>query len=63
MDLSIGLRYYFDKNNEDLKVYKQSLSFTLIFFIELVIGFIDLLIDFIDLFIELRFYFNTNNRV
>ena len=48
----VDLRYYFDTNNEGLTVYKQVLLFTLILFI-------DLFIDFIDL----RFYFNTNNRV
>ena len=70
IDLFIDLRYYFDMNNEGLKVYKQILFFTLILFIDLLINFIDLLIDFIDLFIgfidlfiDFRYYFNTNNRV
>ena len=53
----IALRYYFDMNNEGLKVYKQILFLTLIFFID----FIDLFIDFIELFIDFR-YFNTRNR-
>ena len=48
-DLFIGLRYYFDTNNGGLKVYKQTLFFTLILFI-------DLFIDFIDL----RYYFDMN---
>ena len=52
INLFVDLRYYFDTNNEGLTVYKQVLLFTLILFI-------DLFIDFIDL----RFYFNTNNRV
>ena len=50
----IALRYYFDMNNEGLKVYKQILFLTLIFFID----FIDLFIDFI----ALRYYFDMNNK-
>ena len=52
INLYVDHWYYFDTNNEGLTVYKQVLLFTLILFI-------DLFIDFIDL----RFYFNTNNRV
>ena len=66
----IDLRYYFDMNNGSSKVYKQTLFFTLILFIDLsidfidlFIDFIDLFIDFIDLFIDFRYYFNTNNGV
>ena len=44
IDLFIDLRYYFDKNNGGLKVYKQNLFFALILFI--------------DLFIDLRYYFD-----
>ena len=63
IDLFIDLRYYFDTNTGDLKVYKQILFFTMILFIDLFIDFIDLFIDFIDLFIDFRYYFNINNRV
>ena len=61
IDLFIDLRYYFDTNTGDLKVYKQILFFTMILFIDLFIDFIDLFIDFIDLFIDFRYYFDMNN--
>ena len=73
IDLFIDLRYYFDKNNEGLKVYKEILFFTFILSIhpryyfetnnrglkayKQILPFT--LTLFIDLFIDLWYYFDT----